>query len=89
MRHTKGVIKRVAVATVHQSNASKTIAVQYPDNVQLLVFEEPNIKIYQSMRGDIGRCKAEATITFHTPINLDIGLFRHQLLFHYFSVTSV
>ena len=29
-------------------------------------------------QGDIDRCKAEASITFCTPINLDIGLFKHQ-----------
>ena len=45
--------------------------------IQLLVFEEPNIKIYRCVKGDIDRCKA-VNITFHTPINLDIGLFKHQ-----------
>ena len=53
------------------------------------MFEEPNIEIYRCMKGDIDRRKAEVIITFHTPINLDIELFKHQLLFYYFSVSSV
>ena len=57
--------------------------------IQLLVFEEPNIEIYRYVKGDIGRREAEVNITFHTPINLDIGLFKHLLLFYYFSVSSV
>ena len=57
--------------------------------IQLLVFEEPNIEIYRCVKGDIGRREAEVNITFHTPTNLDIGLFKHQLLFYYFSVSSV
>ena len=50
------------------------------------MFEETNIKIYWCMKGDIGRREAETNISFHTPINLDIGLFKHQRLFYYFSV---
>ena len=46
--------------------------------IQLLVFEETNIEIYWCVKDDIGRNEAEANITFHTPINLDIGLFKHQ-----------
>ena len=57
--------------------------------IQLLVFEETNIKIYWCVKGDIDRREMEANITFHTPINFDIGLFKHQLLFYYFSVSSV
>ena len=57
--------------------------------IQLLVFEEPNIEIYRCVKGDIDRREAEVNITFHTPINLDIGLFKHQLLFNYFSMSSV
>ena len=48
--------------------------------IQLLVFEEPNIKIYQCLKGDIDQCDAECDIIFHTPINLDIGLFKHQII---------
>ena len=59
------------------------------DNIQLLVFEETNIKIYWCVEGDVDRREAEVDISFHTPINLDIGLFKHQLLFYYFSVTIV
>ena len=54
--------------------------------IQLLVFEETNIKIYSCVKGDIGWREAEANITFHTAINLDTGLFKHQWLFYYFSV---
>ena len=49
------------------------------------MFEETNLKIYWCVKGDTGRCEAEANITFNTPINLDIGLFKHQWLFYYFS----
>ena len=51
-------------------------------NIQLLVFED-----YRCVKGDIDRRFAEVNITFHTPINLEIGLFK-QLLFYYFSVSS-
>ena len=44
--------------------------------IQLLVFEETDIKIYWCVKGDIGQREAEANITFHTPISLDIGLFQ-------------
>ena len=54
--------------------------------IQLLVFKGTNIRIYWCAKGDIDRCKAEASITFRTPINLDIGLFKHQWLFYYFSL---
>ena len=57
------------------------------------MFEELYIKIYQCMKGDIDRregiFEAEVNITFHKPINHDIGLFKHQLLFCFFSVSSV
>ena len=46
--------------------------------IQLLVFKETNIRIYLCAKGDIDRCKADASITFRTPINFDIGLFKHQ-----------
>ena len=46
--------------------------------IQLLVFKETTIRINWSAQGDIDQCKAEASITFLTPINLDIGLFKHQ-----------
>ena len=46
--------------------------------IQLLVFKETNIRIYWCAKGDIDRCKAEASLTFRTPINLDIDLFKHQ-----------
>ena len=45
--------------------------------------------ILTDAKGDIDRREAEVNITFHTPINLDIGLFIHQLLFYSFSVSSV
>ena len=49
------------------------------DNIiRLLVFEETNIKIYWCMNSDIGRTEAEANITSHTSINLDIGVFKQQ-----------
>ena len=57
--------------------------------IQLLVFEETIMKIYRCVKGDIDRREAEVNITFHTPIHLDIGLFKHQLLFYYFSVSRV
>ena len=47
------------------------------------MFEESNIKIYRCVKCDIDRREAEADITVHTPINLDVGLFKHQLLFCY------
>ena len=34
--------------------------------IQLLVFKETNIRIYWCAKGDIDRCKAEASITSHT-----------------------
>ena len=43
------------------------------------MFGEPNIEIYRF---------ASVNITFLIPINLDIGLIKHQLLFYYFSVSS-
>ena len=52
--------------------------------IQLLVFEETNIKIYWCVKGDVDRLEAEVNISFHTPITLYIGLFKHQLLFYYF-----
>ena len=52
-----------------------------------LMFEEPNIKICRCVKGDIDQHKVEVNITFHTPINLDTGLFKLQLLIYYFSVT--
>ena len=42
------------------------------NNIQLLVFEEHNIKIYRSVKGDIDRREAEVSISFHKLINLDI-----------------
>ena len=57
--------------------------------IQVLVFEESNIKIYWCVKADIDLRFASVNITFHTPINLDIGLFKHQLLIYYFSVSSV
>ena len=48
-----------------------------------------NIKIYRCVKGDIDRCEADVNITFYTPINLYIGLFKHQSLFYYFSVSNV
>ena len=56
--------------------------------IQLLVFEEPNIEIYRCVKGDIDRREVKVNINFHTTINLDIGLFKHQLLFYYFSMSS-
>ena len=49
-------------------------------NIQLLVFEETNIKIYWCVKGDVDQREAGFNISFHTSINLDIGLFKHQLL---------
>ena len=60
-----------------------------PNNIQLLVFEESTIKIYWCVKGDVDRREAEVNITFHTTIKLDFCLFKHQLLFYYFSVSSV
>ena len=59
------------------------------DIIQLLVFDEPNIKIYRCVKGDIDRPEVGVNITFHTLINLDIWLFKHQLYSYYFSVSSV
>ena len=56
---------------------------------QLLVIEEPNVKIYLCVKGDTDRRETKVNITFHTSINLDIGLLQHQLLFSCASVTSV
>ena len=56
--------------------------------IQLLVFEEPNTKIYRCVKGDIDRRETEVNIIFHTPINLDIGLFTHHLLFYYVSMST-
>ena len=39
--------------------------------IQLLVFEETDVKIYRCVKGDIDRREAEVNITFHTPTNLD------------------
>ena len=46
--------------------------------IQLLLFQETNIRIYWCAKGDIDQCKVETSVTFRTPINLDIGLFKHQ-----------
>ena len=46
------------------------------------MFEEPNIKIYGCVNGDIDRCKAEVSINLSISINLDIGLFKYQLLLY-------
>ena len=54
-----------------------------------LVFEELNIEIYRCLKGDIDRREAEVNITFDTPIILDFGLFKHQLLFYFFSVSNI
>ena len=51
--------------------------------------EEPNFKIYLCVKGDIDLPVAEVKITSHTQISRDIGLFKHQLLFYYFSASSV
>ena len=32
------------------------------------------------MKGDVDRREAEVNITFHTPINLDIGLFKTPII---------
>ena len=45
-----------------------------------IMFEEHNIKIYWCVKGDIDQHEAEVNISFHTSINLDIVLFKHQLL---------
>ena len=45
---------------------------------QSLVLKDTNIKIYWCMKSDIGLRFASTNITFHTPINLDTGLFKHQ-----------
>ena len=50
--------------------------------IQLLVFEETNIKINWCVKGDVDRREAEVNIGFNTPINFDIGLFKQQLLFY-------
>ena len=44
------------------------------DVILLLVFEEPNIRIYPCVKGDINQCEVEVNFTFLTQINLDIGL---------------
>ena len=41
-------------------------------------FKETNIKIYWCVKADVDLRFASVNITFHTPINLDIGLFKHQ-----------
>ena len=57
--------------------------------IQLLMFEETTIKICRCVNGHIDRREGEVNNTFHTPINLDIGLFKHQLLIYFFFVSSV
>ena len=57
--------------------------------IQYLVFEGPNIKIYWCVKCVIDRPEMEVNITFHTPTNFDIGLFKHQLLFYHISVPNV
>ena len=69
---------------------SAFVSFEKRDNIiQLLVFEEPNIKFYWCVKVDISQCEVEVNITFHTPINLDIRLFKHQLLFYYFLLISL
>ena len=53
--------------------------------IQLLVFEEPNIKTYRCVKGDVDRREARVNISFLTKINLDIGLFKHQLFNYCFN----
>ena len=43
------------------------------NNIQLLMFEETNIKMYRCAEGDIDRREAEVSITFQTQINLKFG----------------
>ena len=51
------------------------------------MFEGPNIKIYWYVKGDIDLPFVSVNITFHIPINRDIGLFKHKLLLNNFSVS--
>ena len=44
--------------------------------------------MYRCVKDDIDRREADANITFHTQINLDIGLFKHQVLFYNSSVSN-
>ena len=46
-----------------------------------MLFEDTNVKIYGCVNGDIGLCFALANITFLSSINLDIGVFKQQLLY--------
>ena len=52
-------------------------------------FEEPNLKIYRCVKVDFDNRFASLNTIFHTPINLAIGLFRHQLLYNIWAVTLV
>ena len=47
-----------------------------------------SFKMYRCVKYAIDRREADANSTFHTPINLDIGLFKHQVLFFYYSVSN-
>ena len=38
-----------------------------------IMFNETNIKIYWCVKGDVDLREVEVNISFHTPINLDIG----------------
>ena len=53
------------------------------------MFEEPNIKIYQCVNGDIDLQFALVNIIFQAPVNLDIRLFKHQLLYNILQFDSV
>ena len=53
---------------------------KYYTIILCLNFEEPNIKIYWCVKSDIEGGDAELNITFHTQINLDIGLFKPRFI---------
>ena len=55
------------------ANTCKLLSDKTSNIIQLLVFDETNIKIYQCAKGDNDQCEAQVNITFQTPINLILG----------------
>ena len=72
---TLSSISTVCISVLYFQIVCKILKTLFSDiisNIQLLVSEESNIKIYWYMKGVIDRREAEVNNTFNTPINLVI-----------------
>ena len=78
------IFSRVRISK--DANVRASVDIPTRDNmIQLFVFKEKTIKIYRCLKVDIDRRESEVKFTFQ----FDIGLFKHQSLFYYFSLSSV